>query len=537
MAIAVQCAQCSASFRVKDELAGRRGRCPRCTGLIEVPTSPSPVASQASAAASQVAVAVAPAHLDADATPEGGDSHPPAHSTPPTVPDTHNPWRAAESPARQRQIIEGLSTPIKPVPTSLAYRVTLLLVSVVMVLLPVVYVALIAAAAFVVYWHATNHLGILMVGGYGWRAGIVKLFLYASPIAVGGILVLFMIKPLFARPVYIERRRSLTRQGEPLLYEFVDRLCEVVGAKPPTRIDVDLQVNAAAVLRGKERILVIGLPLVAGLSLRQFAGVLAHEFGHFRQGAGVRASYQIRRINAWFERVAYERDQWDEWLEELSDHEEWWIQLVAMTAKGGVWTSRLILKGLMLVGAAVGGALSRQMEFDADLRQIRLGGSETFETAFRRVYLIDVATDAALGGLNAFFRDGKLADNLPALILYTLPKTPRHLMKKLDEAIDKSRTHVLASHPSTRSRIERAKRENTQGVFQVEGTAGELFRDFRTLSRNCTWDLYRGVFGPRVKISDLHPVDELLGGSSREESGPENQPTSQEDDSPIPLAE
>lgn len=52
--------------------------------------------------------------------------------------------------------------------------------------------------------------------------------------------------------------------------------------------------------------LTIGLPLVAGLSLQQLAGVLAHEFGHFSQGAGMRLTYIVRSINAWFLRVVYE---------------------------------------------------------------------------------------------------------------------------------------------------------------------------------------------------------------------------------------
>ena len=46
--------------------------------------------------------------------------------------------------------------------------------------------------------------------------------------------------------------------------------------------------------------LTIGLPLVAGLSLREFAGIIAHEFGHFTQGFGMRLSYVIRQINGWF---------------------------------------------------------------------------------------------------------------------------------------------------------------------------------------------------------------------------------------------
>jgi hypothetical protein len=65
---------------------------------------------------------------------------------------------------------------------------------------------------------------------------------------------------------------------------------------------------------GNDLVLTIGMPLVAGMSLRQFAGVLAHEFGHFSQGAGMRLSFIIRSINLWFMRVVYERDDWDERL-------------------------------------------------------------------------------------------------------------------------------------------------------------------------------------------------------------------------------
>lgn len=46
------------------------------------------------------------------------------------------------------------------------------------------------------------------------------------------------------------------------------------------------------------------------LDLQQFAGVLAHEFGHFAQSSGMRLSYLIRSINHWFARVVFEEDQW-----------------------------------------------------------------------------------------------------------------------------------------------------------------------------------------------------------------------------------
>src|SRR5262249_33647488 len=136
-----------------------------------------------------------------------------------------------------------------------------------------------------VYYHAVNHTGIMSaVRG---RAAVMAVLVYAAPLVIGGILILFMLKPLFSRPANQSRTRTLKRQTEPVLFAFVERICEAVGAPRPRQIQVDCEVNASASFRrgllsmfGNDLVLTIGAPLVAGLNLRQFAGVLAHEFGH-----------------------------------------------------------------------------------------------------------------------------------------------------------------------------------------------------------------------------------------------------------------
>src|SRR5262249_24911153 len=145
----------------------------------------------------------------------------------------------------------------------------------------------------------------------------------------GVVLVLFMIKPLFARLPKARRGRALDLGREPILFAFVTRIARAVHAPEPRRIDVDCQVNASASfgaglggLVGRNLVLTIGLPLVSGLTVEQLAGVLAHELGHFAQGARMRLSYLIRSINAWFVRVVYERDEWDEQLVSWSEESD-----------------------------------------------------------------------------------------------------------------------------------------------------------------------------------------------------------------------
>ena len=188
-----------------------------------------------------------------------------------------------------------------------------------------------------------------------------KVIIYILPLVAGPILMLFMIKPIFARRVCRERRVSLIRDNEPRLFAFVDAVCEAVGAVKPKRIDIDCDVNASAGFRrgllslfGRDLVLTIGMPLVAGLTLRQFAGVLAHEFGHFTQAVSMRLTFIIHRINSWFARVAYERDSWDEKLLEWQNNANDWLVIIFLVSRLLVWVSRLTLRFLLHVAHALG---------------------------------------------------------------------------------------------------------------------------------------------------------------------------------------
>jgi Zn-dependent protease with chaperone function len=153
-----------------------------------------------------------------------------------------------------------------------------------------------------------------------------------TPIASGCAVVFFMIKPIFVR----RRRESVAvvhnPAFEPEIGDFIHAVCRAVGAPTPWRIEFDCTTDASAgfvggwsgFLNGR-LILRLGLPLVAAVTERELAGILAHEFGHFRQGVGMRLSFLIRRINAWFVRSVYGRDRWDERLAEAAESEKNWV--------------------------------------------------------------------------------------------------------------------------------------------------------------------------------------------------------------------
>src|SRR5437762_2389010 len=345
---------------------------------------------------------------------------------------------------------------VQPTFTSLLYRFGLLFVTAAMVLLPMLYVGLIAAAGWAVYYWATHFHFLLTSLRGGPRLFLLKLVLYGGPLFAGAVLVFFMVKPVFARRPRHAQPLALNPAAEPLLFAFIAKVCESVGAPFPKRIDLDCQLNAAASFRrgmlsflGNDLVLTIGLPLVAGLSPREFAGVLAHEFGHFTQSFGMRLSYVIRSINGWFARVVYQRDQWDAWLEEMGDTEVWWMSLVVGGARVAVWFSRLLLTGLMFAGHAIGCFLLRQMEYDADSYEIKLAGSTVFETTVRRLAILGEALGKAYKEMRVTWNmSRRLPDNFPAYLMRHEGTIPIATRERIDNTLGLAQTGLFHTHPS-----------------------------------------------------------------------------------------
>jgi len=378
------------------------------------------------------------------------------------------------------------------------YVIGLAFVAIGMILLPLVYLALIALVAWAVVLHLQNDTG--MLAGHG-RVGLLTLVAYLTPAVVGGVLVLFMVKPLFAKRAKRSVPFPLVEGDQPALFAFIRRICALTGAPAPRVVEVDCQVNASASFRhgfwsiflpGDLR-LTIGLPLAAGMTLRQMGGVLAHEFGHFSQGLGMRLTYLVRSINAWFARVVYERDEWDERLLEWSKAGDWRIMIIFKIARGAVWLTRRILWALMMIGHGISSFMLRQMEFDADTYEARFAGSEVFAETSRRLRELSVGGQAAMHGLEEGFRTRRVPDDFPAFLVGRVEEVPMDVMEKVHGGAADEKTGWFDSHPCDRDRIAAAARLAQGGVFDSEAPASAVFCDFDGLCRAATAHHYAQV--------------------------------------------
>lgn len=422
----------------------------------------------------------------------------------------------AGEPARltASEILQQFQGNVPRTRASFFYQVGLILVSFMMVLLPLVYVALVCAAGWGVYLYATHFTFLLGMGG-NFRLGILKLMLYFGPLFVGLIVVLFMVKPLFARRPKHAQPMALNPAFQPTVYAFIAKICDLVGAPMPNRIDMDCELNASASFRrgmwsllGNDLVLTIGLPLAAGLTVREFAGVVAHEFGHFTQGFGMRLSYVIRTVNAWFARVVYERDAWDVWLEETAAEAEdiKWAFMVGC-ARFGVWSSRQVLKLLMMTGHGVSCFLLRQMEYDADHYEIKLAGTEAFETTTRRMHVLNHLLKPTYDSMGVSWKNGReLPNDLPALLLKFDRALPTGKRTQLEDTLGLTKTGVFDTHPSAGDRIRCARQMNEPGIFHLDAPATILFENFEIISSQVTQVHYSDSMGIPLELAKLTPV-------------------------------
>ena len=403
--------------------------------------------------------------------------------------------------------------PLEPVPLKPGYRIGLGLVAVTTVLLPLIYVGLIAAAGYLVYLHATLNLEIMSGrGGTTW-----KLIAYLGPLVIGALLVLFMIKPLFARPAKQPEPLRLDPQRFPLLFAFVEHIHRSVRAPAPREIRVDCNVNASAGLRHglaslgrKDLVLTIGLPLIGGMSLRQLAGVLAHEFGHFAQGSGMALTYVVRSVNGWLYRVVYDRDEWDEKLARASQEWDVRVGIVLLLARLFIWLTRKVLWLLMIIGHAIGTFMLRHMEFDADRYEARLAGSDTFAETAHRLRVLSVGSQRAIGWLSESWTERRLVDDFASLVAVSADTLPAEVVERIKQANGAPQAGVFDTHPPDNERIASAMAERAPGIFRLDAPARSVVDDYDALAREATLAFYATDQGLDVRGGQLVPLQKFV---------------------------
>jgi Zn-dependent protease with chaperone function len=385
------------------------------------------------------------------------------------------------------------------------YRLQVVLVLTGLFVFVVLYIGLVILSAFLVYWSFTYSLGTVN------RATIL---LKLGLICCSVMLFLFLLKGLFKRQKPDESLRVQISEGEqPELFKFIRRLCEETRAPFPKRVYLSPEVNAAVfyhssilnlILPARKNLL-IGLGLVNVMNLSEFKAVLAHEFGHFSQSSMKLGTY-VYMSNRILADMVYARD----WLDDLVSQakgSDYRIAIFAWFFAGLVWGLRKLLEGIFRSINFLNSALSRQMEFNADLVAVSVTGSDALPLGLARLDFANEALMQAWQDLSAaahhklytrdlFYhqlraaeylrrqrKDEKLGQPPP------LPEDP-HETNQVFKPGDAGVPRMWATHPSNHDRERNAKRHYIRGVLD-DRSAWVFFRNSEGVREKVTRHFYR----------------------------------------------
>ena len=351
--------------------------------------------------------------------------------------------------------------------------------------------------------------------------------------AVAAFLAVFMLKAL----IFVKRGDAvedleITAAEQPALFAFLYRLADDAGAPRPHRVFLSGRVNAgvfydlslANLLLPSRKNLEIGLGLVNTLNLGELKAVLAHEFGHFAQRtmAVGRWVYIAQQIAG---HVVAKRDALDQFLARFS-RVDVRIAWIAWLMRIIIWSIRSLVDLLFRVVVLAQLALSREMEFQADLVAVSVTGSDALIHALHKLGAADQSWSRAVDFANNEIREGRGVTDLLAIQTRITERTrfilsdPAYGVAPPSIAGSNPATHRLfketlaaapkmwATHPTNSDRENNAKRTYVPAPIDAR-SAWTLFKDPDALRVQVTAHLTRNAtFKPVPLEETLVRVDE-----------------------------
>jgi Zn-dependent protease with chaperone function len=329
-------------------------------------------------------------------------------------------------------------------------------------------------------------------------------------------LAVFMLKALF----FIQHRYDIddievTRAEQPRLFEFIDRLADEARAPRAHKVFLSPRVNAAVfydlsllnLIVPSKKNLEIGLGLVNVVSLGELKAVLAHEFGHFAQRSMAvgRWVYIARQIAG---HVVARRDALDKLLAQLSrlDLRIAWVGWILSII---VWSIRSMMDVLFRVVLLAERALSRQMEFQADLVAVSLTGSDALIHALHRLHAADDAWDKTLsfankeagnkrGVTDLFAVQSRIIERMREIlnqpdygVVPPLPPTERDCHRVFKSELAQP-PRMWLTHPPSSDREQNAKSQYVEAPVD-ERSAWELFDGPQELKEKMSAHVFSSV--------------------------------------------
>jgi Zn-dependent protease with chaperone function len=380
--------------------------------------------------------------------------------------------------------------------------------------------SIIAIVSFIVVYFGLLALSLVLAGlaFYGGIA-IISLRVTFLTVAAGaglmgcGVMVLFfMIKFIFAsHKEDLSDSIEITEAEQPELFHTIHELAAAVGTHRPKRIYLSQDVNAAVFYDSSfwsmffpiKKNLKIGLGLVNSVNVSEFKAVIAHEFGHFSQKS-MKVGSWVYGVNRIIYDMLYNNSSYSKALSSFGSVDgiiAIFTQITVKIVEGIMW----VLQQMYKVVNKSYMALSREMEFHADLVAASVCGGNNVVNALKRIEFGQYCYSITIDLCNGLWQDKKVVADLYAqhstVVKHFAPLHKIQLVNGLPvmkaEDDDRPRKRInyrdqWSSHP------ELADREAHLEPFGLnapvdETPAWSLFRNAEKMKEDLTRVIYNGV--------------------------------------------
>lgn len=270
-------------------------------------------------------------------------------------------------------------------------------------------------------------------------------FVLLGGIVIAGILLWSLIP---RRDQFSPSGLLLERSAHPRLFAELDSIASALGEEVPGEVYLIGDANCGVADRGgimgfgSRRIMALGLPLLATLTISQFRAVLAHEFAHYYGGD--------TRLGPWIYKTKSAIIRTFKNIASVEELEEFWAFRIMHFLVTNVlnWYFVNFMKTINFV--------SRRKEYRADELASLVAGRQALVDGLQAIHRVVVAWPPYwMGEVVPALNQGAL----PALgkgfaQFITAPEISRQLAANLEKELrDGIKTAPYSTHPALRDRI------------------------------------------------------------------------------------
>lgn len=483
MAIAVTCPHCAKTMKVKDEFAGKKGKCPGCAQSILIPELAESITPRTTVATKVAAASATPrVQIVAEPLPTSAERQQASQ------------WRSA--------MLQKIPSRLPPRKKSLGETISQLILAWVVMSLCIGYISLVCALAM-------GSVALLVWGPTSWQLGAATAY---SVSAIGLFVSLLLTKPFAANWFTKQEGYVLQAAKEPEMFAIFEKLAVALGLSKKVSIRIPMQLVARGevgqgIVRsmfGRKVDLQIGLPLIAGCSFEQVIALIALSLG--RQGQGTLTRITVGG-HAWLSRLVRGEDAWDAAIStRLSDSTRKFRKLW-MPAKVLCFVPRIIGYPFLQVADLLVSSSVEASEEEAVRLQAELVGTEIPAKAAERLGLLEFGWQGVAADVLFQHREKRLVDNLIVQMQKNLAELPEEVQTLVSQPLPDDPQELALRHWSLAQQQEARRSLNSVGQVSSSEPAWMLLRDFVATCREATWEYYLRRLGPRIQQrKDLLPT-------------------------------